>query len=302
MDSAVTIGIAYHDPGAYFLTALRSILAQTLESWRLILIDDGSRDGSTELVRRIDDDRVSVRSDGHRLGLSARLNEITRATRTPFLARMDADDIMHPLRLQRQVAFLASAPAYTVVGTRAYSIDASSRIVGIRRRNLLSGGFDGRSPFIHPTVMARPEWFLSHPYSELARYRRAEDVELWCRSVRHSTFVNLDEALLYYREIGTASVGKYLRSALAMSCIVRDYFSARRAASWGYQLRIAGKAMLFTAGTLAGYSDMLVRRRSEPMDYGALRSASEALEIVNNTAIPGVAAAGSAALRDLRSR
>src|ERR1700722_13846695 len=112
----VSILMPFYNAGDGFRTALGSILAQTYEHWELLLCDDGSTDGSLALARSIQDKRVVVWTDGQRKGLAARLNECIDRARGQFMARMDADDVSYPERLQKQIEFLASHQEIDLVG------------------------------------------------------------------------------------------------------------------------------------------------------------------------------------------
>src|SRR5438045_1632919 len=92
----VSIGISFQNARATLADAVRSVLAQTCRDWELLLVDDGSSDGSLELARRIEHPRIQVISDGVNQGLASRLNQIALLARGTYLARMDADDLMHP--------------------------------------------------------------------------------------------------------------------------------------------------------------------------------------------------------------
>src|ERR1044072_1769559 len=102
MPALVTIGIPVCNGRATVADAIRSVFAQSFRQWRLLLVDDGSTDGSLELMRRVGDSRVAVIADGVHRGLVFRLNQMVAMTETPYFARMDCDDMMHPERLQRQ--------------------------------------------------------------------------------------------------------------------------------------------------------------------------------------------------------
>ena len=113
----VTIGIPFYNAKHTLADAIRSVFAQTFQDWELILADDGSTDGSAEIARMVDDPRVTVISDGMNRGLPYRLNKITELARADYIARMDADDLMHPERLTLQVQYLDANPAVDVVST-----------------------------------------------------------------------------------------------------------------------------------------------------------------------------------------
>jgi len=109
----VSVGIPFLNPGPYLDLAVRSVFAQTYPNWELILVDDGSTDGSYERATAIQDPRVRVLRDGQNKGLPARLNEIVRLAKGELVARMDADDAMHPLRLAKQVGFCRPTRSWT---------------------------------------------------------------------------------------------------------------------------------------------------------------------------------------------
>src|ERR1700692_494357 len=102
----LTIGLSVYNPGEFLEPALQSIFAQTFQDWELILVDDGSDDGSTELLSLIKDPRVRVLESGLRRGLAAQLNRIVQAARAPYIARMDADDMLDKRRLEKQINYL----------------------------------------------------------------------------------------------------------------------------------------------------------------------------------------------------
>ena len=119
----VTVGLPMYNPGRFLDLAVRSVFAQTYDNWELIILDDGSTDGSLELARRIRDPRVNVFSDGKNRGLPYRLNQILDLASGQFIARMDADDLMHPERIERQGKHLLAYPEADAVTTGAILID-----------------------------------------------------------------------------------------------------------------------------------------------------------------------------------
>ena len=162
----VSIGIPFLNPGPYLDLAVRSVFAQTYLNWELILVDDGSTDGSYERAVAIQDPRVRVLRDGQNKGLPARLNEIVRLAKGELVARMDADDAMHPLRLEKQVGFLQANPELDGVTTGAYLIDAEDRPIALLPgRQPSAQEVLARGGFLHPSLLARKSWFEAHPYS-----------------------------------------------------------------------------------------------------------------------------------------
>src|SRR5687768_7329955 len=99
----VTIGLPFLNPGHRFEYALKSVFAQSFKDWELLLVDDGSTDQSLSIAERVNDPRVKYIHDGNNRGLPCRLNQITESASGRILIRMDADDLMHPTRVERLV-------------------------------------------------------------------------------------------------------------------------------------------------------------------------------------------------------
>ncbi len=200
MTPLLTVGLPFRNAETTLDAAIRSVVAQTQVDWELILLDDGSTDGSRAVAETwLNDPRIRLVADDAHRGLATRLNQITQAANGQYLARMDADDEMCPDRLMKQVQFLAENPTVDVMGSWAYLADETGRITGVRKvaahakpiRLALFGYF------IHPTVMGRTGWFRTNPYDEHAGW--VADYELWLRTYTTSRFAVLPEPLLVYR-------------------------------------------------------------------------------------------------------
>lgn len=261
----VSIGISFKNPGNYLQLALQSVIAQSFEDWELILVDDGSTDCSHTFISSLRDRRVRVYSDGLCRNLNVRLNEMVHLARGKYFFRMDADDIMHPERLARQLTILQKSGPNTVVGSAAYSIDSRNQVVGIRpAQTRQAQGFAARHSFIHPTVAAAREWFLSNPYAEHFLYHRAQDAELWCRASNTTNFVVVREPLLFYRESDTFSFPNYLGTSLGLLQLVYRYARTNREFCM-LLTRETAKLWLTAACYRFGHVGTVVNRRFKPI-------------------------------------
>lgn len=210
----VSVVMSFHNSASTLEAAIRSMLLQTHINWELILLDDGSRDGSSAVVHRFNDDRIHLIGDGVCRGLPVRLNEGIRLARGEFIARMDADDVAFPERFEKQVAFLRTHPDTDLLATDTLMVDANCTAIGILAAAHSHEAICAR-PWIgfsmpHPTWMGRSEWFRRHPYDESAK--KAQDQTLLLQTYRTSCFAGLAEPLLAYT---------YDTVSLKKSCIGR---------------------------------------------------------------------------------
>jgi glycosyltransferase involved in cell wall biosynthesis len=279
----VTIGMSFKNPGRAFELALKSIFAQTFQDWEAILIDDNSSDGSLELVQRLADDRVRVFHDGESRPLSTRLNEAISCARGRYFLRMDADDIMHPDRLDHQVRLLRDHDDNTLIGSSVYSIDEACRLYGIRGYpGPGSAGFAVRHVLLHPTIGGATSWFAKHRYNP--KYRQSEDAELYCRTAAVTKFMVAPEAWVYYREVGRFDLERHLGTHAAILQLLHRYFSKPR----GRYLALASvelaKIGLYIATDAFNCTEGL--RRRKPLSAADLHRAETGLEQVKRQALP----------------
>ena len=145
----VSIAMPFYNAERTIGASIRSILPQSHSNWELLLCDDGSKDASRELARAFDDPRIVVWGDHQRLQLGARLNECIDRARGEYIARMDADDIAYPRRLEKQLSFLEDHPDVDLTGGCAVVFADGGAPLG--KRNY---------PAAHTDIARRPlHWF-----------------------------------------------------------------------------------------------------------------------------------------------
>jgi glycosyltransferase involved in cell wall biosynthesis len=205
MEPAVSIVMPVRNVQGTIDPAIRSIVAQTWKAWELVVLDDGSTDGTVQRLRAWADldDRIRPFVDGRALGLPARLNEGVRHSRAPIIARMDGDDICYPHRLETQLAFLRENPEVDVVGAGSMVFTSDGTARGPRSRpggheELTANPLLNGIALAHPTWMGRRCWFLRFPYDPRARC--CEDWEVLLRGYTSSRYASLPDVLLGYRE------------------------------------------------------------------------------------------------------
>lgn len=187
----------------YIFEAVDSVLKQTYKNFELIILNDGSTDDSLKIVSNFNDDRVIVINQEN-IGLSATLNKGINLAKGNLIARMDADDVCYPKRLEIQVRQFNQNPNLILLGTSTEYINdkgdyiaTSIPIVGDRniKHFLLNKG----NVIAHPSVMFRKSVVekVGGYCEKIGQY--FEDHDLWVSMMNLGEFDNLETPLLKYR-------------------------------------------------------------------------------------------------------
>ena len=191
---------------AHLTEAIESVLTQTMGDLEIVVVDDGSSDNSRAIVERFAhaDPRVRLVVNERNLGISAALNRGWQTARGALIARLDADDLALPGRLERQVAFLDAHPSVAVVGGAAHVIDSSGERLSTMRfpteSRVIRSTLRRHNCFAHPSVIVRRA-----ALQDVGGYRfdQSEDYDLWLRLSEHFDLANLAEPLILYRVHGS---------------------------------------------------------------------------------------------------
>lgn len=189
----------------YLEAAVDSVLQQTFHDFELIIINDGSTDGSGAWLEGLNDPRIRYYQQPNK-GLAATLNRAIILSRGRYIARQDQDDVCMPQRMQRQVEFLDANPEVGMVGTAAQiwvgNERTNRRLVHPTDDAALRFGLLFDNYFVHSSVMIRRSLLEEvGGYSEDKTRQPPEDYELWSRVMRTHKLANLQEALMAYREV-----------------------------------------------------------------------------------------------------
>lgn len=225
----ITVGIPIYNAENYLADAIKSVLVQSYPHWELILIDDGSNDNSLHIAQEFatKDNRIRVISDGLNKKLPARLNQIIREAKYDYIARMDADDLMHTERLEKQINFLINNPQFDLVSTSLLSIKNNNDVIGARiylpKTVTRQDALIGNSGILHASILAKKNWYKRNTYNE--KNALAEDYELWLNAaIKDDLKVGfLPEYLYYYREEGNATKEKMLKGYTTQIQIIQKY-------------------------------------------------------------------------------
>lgn len=189
----------------YLAEAIQSILDQSYTNFEFLIINDGSTDQSTEIIKKIGkrDVRIILLQQPTNSGIIKALNLGLQRAKGKYIARMDADDKSLPGRLLKQVKYMESHPEIGILGCAVQYIDREGNLLGTPAiiHDNLSIRWDilFKSPFFHPTVMIRKGILDKYnlQYDALAHY--AEDYDLWTRILLKTKGAILKDILLNYR-------------------------------------------------------------------------------------------------------
>jgi glycosyltransferase involved in cell wall biosynthesis len=200
----ISVVMPAYNAQKYIRRAVESILHQTFKRFEFIIINDASTDKTLQIIKLLSkkDSRIKIVNNDTRLNIATSLNRGISFARSNIIARMDADDIAVPHRLERQYDCITKSENIAVAGADILIIDTSGNHIATRRYPESSGELKKcllrYSPFAHPVVMFKKNFFdEAGKYNP--KYSPTEDLDLWFRLGRKYEFVSVPEQLLKYR-------------------------------------------------------------------------------------------------------
>lgn len=201
----VSVVMPVYNREVFVAEAVESILEQTFTDFEFIIVDDGSRDRSPEIIREYErrDDRVRFLTLEQNSGTAAAKNHGIEAASGKYIAGMDSDDVSLPQRLEKQVDFLRANPQIGAVGTRAPLTDECLKPfvdyrVPEKHAHIAYNIMLGRS-VVGASLLIRRDLLIDVGGYELCR-KRGNDIELVSRLISKTRFANIPEWLYLYRK------------------------------------------------------------------------------------------------------
>lgn len=203
----VSVLIPAYNAEKYISEALQSVLDQTYEEFEIVIIDDNSTDTTWEVIQSFadQDSRIKPYQNEENLKVVQTRNKAFRlaSDKAKYYAIMDADDIMLPTRLQRQITFLETNDDYGIVGGDLVLIDEESKAIKERQYphtdSEIRQEMGWRNMIPQPATTLRAKVIDELGGYEVGPYDRAQDYELWCRIGTKYKLGNLRGAVLKYR-------------------------------------------------------------------------------------------------------
>jgi len=205
MAPMISVVLPVYNGAADVEKAVATILAQTFTDFELILINDGSKDNSADVLESMTDPRIRLFHQDN-MGLAATLNRGIGLARGRYIARQDQDDLSHPERFARQVDFLERHPDHGLLGSAAQIWVGDTPTERAHdhptEHGALSFELLFNNPFVHSSIMMRKSTVEAvGGYTTDPARQPPEDYELWSRMARAGRVANLAERLLVYREV-----------------------------------------------------------------------------------------------------
>jgi glycosyltransferase involved in cell wall biosynthesis len=193
-------------------------------------VDDGSIDDTSGILSSIHDARLAVLQNDQNCGLTASLNRALSVARAPYAARMDADDLSEPNRLERQVEYLETNLDVGLLGTATGRMDAQGRHLGLYPVYTRADGLRQRllreNPFNHGSIVVRRELLEQIGGYRLA-FRYAQDYDLILRLAEHCEVENLIE-VLYWRRLSPEAISLQRGEQVGFASLARQLARERR--------------------------------------------------------------------------
>ena len=206
----LSIYMPVFNAGPYLAQALESILSQTLKNFEFIIVDDHSTDNSWKIIKSYSrrDSRIRILRNRLNLGVSLTSNIAISLARCKYLARMDADDISVPDRLEKQYKYLKSHRHTVVVGGQCTIIDKNNRITGQKIfptsaksiQEMIFWAVPIQQGYMMVNRSLLPKKFAWYSASKTT----AEEVDLYFQLSRYGQLANLNDTLYFYRQTDTS--------------------------------------------------------------------------------------------------
>jgi glycosyltransferase involved in cell wall biosynthesis len=240
----------------YVGDAIRGVLEQTYTDFELIVINDGSTDGTAAVIRAFRDDRIVFLENEKNIGLVRTLNRGLDVARGKYILRTDADDIALPGMAASLTGFMESHPDYVICGGNMQVIGEKRVFTYISDNDHLKVFTLNLCPFSHSTVIIRRAVLEEKGLRYNEFYKDGEDHALWSELLPYGKFHNLEEVTLLYRESTTQITASKSYSA-GYSALRRKVFALQGTRYFGLSAEEAEDyARLITQAEPSGTAEL----------------------------------------------
>lgn len=243
-----TVGIsiltANFNQGRFLDDYFRSLINSTLIPEEIIFVDDSSTDNSLEIVGKYQKSELNIKVIPlkHNIGFTEALNVGIKYANQPIIMRLDSDDFILPIKIEKQYNFLKNNNEYNIVGTNAFYFNSFSNRVVFKTNFPTSEGFirkniqKGAIPILHSSIMGKTEIFQKLQYNN--NTYPAEDYDFLTRLIINNyRMTNLKDYLMFYRLHENNLSFRYLEGQVNKTYKLRDYYFDRKASKLEINMR-----------------------------------------------------------------
>lgn len=232
MKSTITVLMPVYNVEKYVAFAIESIISQTFEDFKLLIIDDASTDHTLDVIHQYHDKRIEIIRNHTNLGIANSLNKGLALVDSPYVARMDGDDIAKSTRFEKQLAYMKFNSNLSIVGSHMELIDNNGIVLKkqekrIGNTNIQIDLFCGHTCLAHPSIIIKKSELDKYYLRYDSAYQYAEDYDLYCRASQNIEFDNYPETLVQYR-IHPESVSQKHKEQQIIDAKVALYLHLRR--------------------------------------------------------------------------
>lgn len=208
----VSVVIPVYNANGFLSDAIESIQNQTYKNLEIIIVDDGSTDETPKILRSFakKDKRIKILTNRKNLNIATSLNKGIKIAKGKYIARMDADDISPPSRIEKQMRYLLAHPNIVILGGQCKTIDIKNKIIGhklfpVTDKNIRDALYY-ENPIQHPTVIFNTNLIPKNFAWYNTNLPPAEDYDLFFRLAKFGKLHNLNSFIFKYRQyIGSST-------------------------------------------------------------------------------------------------
>ncbi len=219
----VTVLMPVYNASSYLAEAIESILEQTYRDFEFLIINDGSTDNSLEIINSYKDERIRLINNEQNIKLIATLNNGIELAKGKYIARMDADDISLPERLEKQIQFMEGHPEVGLCGSyvRTIGLENNYDVHFASSHDEIKFNLFFDTHFPHPAAMLRKSILIENELRFEKEFIHAEDYELWNRMAQVTQLAIIPEILVHKRVHPEQISVKYTPIQLEISSKIR---------------------------------------------------------------------------------
>ena len=210
-DPILSVVMPVYNGEKYLAEAIDSVLQQTFKNYELVIINDGSSDGSDGIIKNFADERIRYMTNEGNKGVAYTRNRGLQIANGKYLAWMDCDDLIHPQRFEKQVAFMENHPEFGLCGTwlERFNKKRTGTFKAPSDPEVISGTLLFKPSIPNATAMLRMSKIRDHKLFYNEALPIAEDYDFVFRCSKHMRMTNLKEILYSYRDSETSIMKKF---------------------------------------------------------------------------------------------